>query len=91
VGGGLAIGQQPWLASGVKPFPQDKLIGFYVAGEDRKWVAAEAKIEADSVVVSSLKVPKPMAVRYGWANSPSCNLYNKEGLPASPFRTDNWD
>jgi len=88
-GSGLTIGQQPWCAPGVLPFPKDKLIGFFIAGADKKWVEAEAKIDGDSVVVSSRQVPNPVAVRYGWANSPRCNLYNKEGLPASPFRTDN--
>ena len=82
--------EENYLSQGVLPFPKDKLIGFFVAGEDRKWVGAEAKIEGDSVVVSSAQVAKPVAVRYGWANSPRCNLYNKEGLPASPFRTDDW-
>lgn len=90
VGGGLKPGEQPWRARGVQPFPKDKLIGFFIAGEDRKWVEAEAKIEGDSVLVSSPLVAKPVAVRYGWANSPRCNLYNQEGLPASPFRTDDW-
>jgi len=89
-GTGLVIGQQPWCAPGVKPFPKDKLVGFYLAGENKKWVEAEAKIDGDSVVVSSPQVPKPVAVRYGWANSPRCNLYNREALPASPFRTDDW-
>ena len=89
-GSGLTIGQQPWCAKGVTPFPKDKLIGFFLAGEDRKWVEAEAAIDGGSVVLSSAQVPKPVAVRYGWANSPRCNLYNKEGLPASPFRTDDW-
>ena len=88
-GSGLTIGQQPWCAPGVLPFPKDKLIGFFIAGADKKWVEAEAKIDGDSVVLSSRQVPNPMAVRYGWANSPRCNLYNKAGLPASPFRTDN--
>ena len=90
VGGGLTPGQQPWCARGVQPFPKDKLIGFFIAGDDRKWVEAEAQIEGETVVVSSAQVPRPVAVRYGWANSPRCNLYNKEGLPASPFRTDDW-
>ena len=89
-GTGLVIGQQPWCAPGVKPFPKDKLVGFYLAAENKKWVEAEAKIDGDSVVVSSPQVPKPVAIRYGWANSPRCNLYNREGLPASPFRTDDW-
>ncbi len=66
------------------------LKGFAVAGEDRKFVWADAKIEGDTIVVSSEKVAKPVAVRYAWANNPICNLYNKEGLPASPFRTDDW-
>jgi sialate O-acetylesterase len=74
----------------VAPFPTDKLIGFYVAGEDKNWVEAEASIDGNSIVVSSASVTKPVAVRYGWASSPRCNLYNKEGLPASPFRTDDW-
>ncbi|MEI7948162.1 MAG: sialate O-acetylesterase [bacterium] len=89
-GSGLTIGQSPWYATGVAPFPKDKLIGFFIAGEDKKWVEASARIEGNSVVVSCAQVPKPAAVRYGWANSPRCNLYNKEGLPASPFRTDTW-
>jgi sialate O-acetylesterase len=66
----------------------DKLTGFSIAGEDRKFVWAEAKIEKDTVTVWSPAVPKPVAVRYAWADNPECNLYNKEGLPASPFRTD---
>ena len=90
-GSGLTIGQSPWLAPGVTPIPTDKLIGFFIAGEDRQWKEASAKINGDSVIVSSPAVPKPVAVRYGWANSPRCNLYNKEGLPASPFRTDDWE
>jgi len=66
------------------------LKGFAIAGEDRKFVWADAVIEGNTVVVSSPSVPHPVAVRYGWANNPTCNLYNGEDLPASPFRTDNW-
>ncbi len=66
------------------------LKGFAVAGVDRKFYWAEAEIEADTVLVWSDKVPKPVAVRYAWASNPQCNLYNREGLPASPFRTDDW-
>jgi sialate O-acetylesterase len=66
------------------------LKGFAVAGEDRKFVWAQAKIEGHSVVVWSDAVPRPAAVRYAWADKPECNLYNSEGLPASPFRTDDW-
>jgi sialate O-acetylesterase len=62
---------------------------FALAGADRKWVWAEARIEGDSVVVSSAQVPRPTQVRYAWADNPEGrNLTNKEGLPASPFRTD---
>ncbi|HEY6371288.1 MAG TPA: sialate O-acetylesterase [Candidatus Sulfotelmatobacter sp.] len=60
--------------------------GFEVAGADGKYSAADAKIEGTSVVVSSAAVPTPVSVRYGWAANPNCNLYNKEGLPASPFQ-----
>jgi sialate O-acetylesterase len=64
--------------------------GFYVAGADRKFVPAEARVEKGEVVVWSKAVPAPFAVRYAWADNPSANLYNSEGLPASPFRTDDW-
>jgi len=66
------------------------LIGFSIAGADKTWVAAEAKIDGNTVVVSSPQIVTPLAVRYGWANAPEMNLYNKENLPASPFRTDDW-
>lgn len=68
----------------------DKLTGFEIAGEDRKFVGADAVIEGDTVMTSSPLVTKPAAVRYGWAADPTCNLYNKEDLPAVPFRTDEW-
>jgi sialate O-acetylesterase len=68
----------------------EKLKGFTIAGADRKFFAANAKIDGDSVVVWSRNVAEPVAVRYGWANNPVCNLYNRGGLPASPFRTDDW-
>jgi sialate O-acetylesterase len=58
---------------------------FEVAGADGKFVSATAKIEGETVVASSASVPEPISVRYGWANSPQCNLFNAEGLPASPF------
>ena len=65
---------------------------FQVAGADRKFVDADAKIVGDSVVVSSPQVSAPVAVRYAWDNYPStANLYNAAGLPAAPFRTDDWD
>jgi sialate O-acetylesterase len=65
---------------------------FMVAGADRKFVWAKAAIEGDTVVVSSDQVKAPVAVRYAfWADPKDANLYNREGLPASPFRTDDWD
>jgi sialate O-acetylesterase len=68
----------------------DALKGFLLAGADQQWKPAAARIESDTVVVSSADVKSPVAVRYAWANDPDGNLYNGAGLPASPFRTDNW-
>jgi sialate O-acetylesterase len=68
----------------------EALKGFSIAGADRKFVWADAKIDGNTVVVSSDDVANPVAVRYAWADNPVCNLYNKENLPASPFRTDDW-
>jgi sialate O-acetylesterase len=62
------------------------LKGFLVAGADRRFVPADAAIDGLSVVVSSASVAQPLYVRYAWADNPECNLYNKDGLPASPFR-----
>jgi sialate O-acetylesterase len=61
---------------------------FEVAGADRKFQVAQARIDGDTVVVSSPAVPDPQYVRYGWSDNPPCNLYNKEGLPASPFTSE---
>ena len=69
----------------------DKLVGFYVAGEDKKFYPADATIEGDTVILHSAEVPKPSAARYAWAQNPKCNLFNKADLPAGPFRTDDWD
>jgi sialate O-acetylesterase len=68
------------------PATPGEVTGFEIAGADGKYSPAEAKIEGESVIVSSAAVPTPVSVRYGWAASPNCNLYNKEGLPASPFQ-----
>jgi len=68
----------------------DGLQGFAVAGEDKKFVWAKTKIVGNEVIVWSDQVPQPVAVRYDWANNPVGNLYNAAGLPASPFRTDDW-
>ena len=64
------------------------LKGFTIAGADGHFTSATATIEGDKVIVSNPAVAKPVAVRYGWANTPDVNLFNKEGLPATPFRTD---
>jgi len=64
------------------------LKGFVVAGADKVFHPAEARVVGDTVVVSSTAVPQPVAVRYGWANVPEVNLFNRAGLPATPFRTD---
>lgn len=72
--------------------PADELAGFAICGPDRKFHWAEASITgADEVRVSSEKVTSAVAVRYAWANFPRCNLYNKEGFPAVPFRTDSFE
>ena len=66
------------------------LKGFAVAGADRKFVWAQATIKGDKVVVSAPEVASPVAVRYAWDINPVCNLFNQAGLPAVPFRTDDW-
>ena len=68
----------------------EKLEEFAIAGEDQKWYWADARIEGDTVVVSSASVPNPKEVRYAWQSNPAATLFNGAGLPAGPFRTDNW-
>jgi sialate O-acetylesterase len=65
-----------------------ELKGFTIAGEDKQFVPAQAKIQGSAILVSAEGVAAPKAVRYGWANVPDVNLFNQQGLPASPFRTD---
>lgn len=67
-----------------------KLEGFAIAGDDKKFVWANARIEGSTIVVADNNIPHPVAVRYGWGNNPPTSLYNGANLPASPFRTDNW-
>jgi sialate O-acetylesterase len=98
--GGLVAGRLPLrynvktllgeTAPLIRNSPNGELEGFAICGEDHHWVWADAKIDGDSVLVWSDKVPSPVAVRYGWADNPTCNLYNGAGLPASPFRTDDF-
>ena len=63
------------------------LRGFEIAGRDRKWQPAAARIDGDTVVVASPEIESPAYVRYGWSDNPDVNLYNAAGLPASPFRS----
>jgi sialate O-acetylesterase len=77
------------LGGGLVAKGGESLKWFVIAGADMKFVPAEARIDGDTVVVSSPEVTAPVAMRYAWANFPDgCNLYNAAGLPAAPFRTD---
>ncbi len=78
VGGGLSVKDGP------------NLKGFVISGDDKQFVPAAAHVDGTTVVLSSPQVANPVAVRYAWEDSPICNLYNAEGLPASPFRSDDW-
>jgi sialate O-acetylesterase len=75
-------------AENLKSKPSGQVSGFEISGPDRNFVKANAVIEGEKVVVSSLSVREPLYVRYGWDNSPNCNLFNGSDLPASPFRYD---
>ncbi len=90
-GGGLMAARKEGPRDMSPPKPVDRLQGFAVAGADRTWHWADAVIDGDTVVVSAEAVPEPVAVRYAFSMNPDqANLYNREGLPASPFRTDDW-
>ena len=74
-----------------RPFDVNEPIGFTIAGEDKKFSKADAKILEDGrVQVSSASVPNPVSVRYAWAQNPICNMFADNGLPLTPFRTDDW-
>ena len=89
-GSGLIVGQKNGLDP-VKEVAGGKLKGFAIAGSDRKWFWADAVTDGKTVVLSSPDVPNPVAVRYAFSMNPdTANLYNKEGMPASPFRSDDW-
>jgi sialate O-acetylesterase len=90
VGGGLMVGKKSGLEP-VQEVKDGKLKGFAIADKDKKWAWADAAIDGQDVLVSSNDIQEPVAVRYAFSMNPEgANLYNKEGLPASPFRTDNW-
>jgi sialate O-acetylesterase len=80
------------IGGGMMSAKPGKLDSFAIAGADKKWRWADAEISGNTIIVSSQEVPSTVAVRYAWAMNPSQRnlLYNKEGLPASPFRTDDW-
>ena len=88
---GKAIVRFTSVGSGLRDCNGGNLKGFAIAGEDKKFVWADASIEGDMVVLSSKEVTTPVAVRYAWAMFPETDLINKEGLPATPFRTDDWE
>ncbi len=88
VGGGLITRE---VNADGHQVPADVLKGFSVCGEDKRFHWADAVIQGDQVLVSSPKVAAPVAVRYAWADFPLCNLYNREGFPAVPFRTDQFE
>ena len=78
------------ISDGLVAQDSNELKGFAIAAEDRNFVWAKAEISGDKVIVWSDEIKAPVAVRYAWADNPVCNLYNSNGLPAGPFRTDNW-
>ncbi len=79
------------VGKGLAPAQSEKLQGFEIAGAEKKFAWADAVIDGDSVLVSSAEIPNPAAVRYAWSqNIPWANLFNKDGLPAQAFRTDDW-
>jgi sialate O-acetylesterase len=91
VGDGLMVGKKDGKSTApVAKDPAGTLSGFAIAGADALWKPASAVIDADgkTVTVSANEVASPVAVRYGWTDNPTCNLYNQLGLPATPFRTD---
>jgi len=89
IGGGMTLASPPAVDGKSPPAPME-LTGFGIAGADQNFVWAKAVLDGDTVIVSSDKIEHPVAVRYDWAQNPYGNLYGKQGLPASPFRTDDW-
>jgi sialate O-acetylesterase len=90
-GSGLQLAVSPFVDPVENPaLPTDKPLSFDIAGADKKWYTAQARIDGNDVLVWSDQVPQPVAVRYGWSQNPQINLYNKEGFPAVPFRTEGW-
>jgi len=80
-----------YVYKGLKTKGSSQLKGFAIAGADGKYKWADAAIEGDTVILWNSSIPEPVSVRYGWADNPDINLYNGAGLPAFPFRTDNFN
>ncbi|HQU43825.1 MAG TPA: sialate O-acetylesterase, partial [Pirellulales bacterium] len=79
------------VGPGLRAFDLPEVRGFAIAGDDKKFVWAQAKIvDKDKIEVWSDGVKEPVAVRYAWADNPVCNVYSRNGLPLTPFRTDDW-
>jgi sialate O-acetylesterase len=94
IGTGLVLAVSPFVSTDPvndnPALPTDAPLSFDIAGADKNWVVAQAKIDGNDVIVWNDKVPNPVAVRWGWTQNPQVNLYNKEGFPAVPFRTQDW-
>ncbi len=92
INGNKAVVTLDYFGSNLRPFDVAEAIGFAVCGEDKVWHWAKGKIlPGDRIEVTSDKVEKPIAVRYAWADNPVCNLFSKDGLPVTPFRTDSFE
>jgi sialate O-acetylesterase len=92
IDGNKAVVTLDYFGSSLRPFGVEEAIGFAVCGEDKVWHWAKGKIllPGDKIELTSDQVEKPVAVRYAWADNPVCNLFSKDGLPVTPFRTDDF-
>jgi sialate O-acetylesterase len=92
IAGNKAIVTLDYFGSGLRPFDVTDAVGFAICGEDKVWHWAKGKVlPGDRIEVTSDKVEKPIAVRYAWADNPVCNLFSKDGLPVTPFRSDSFE
>lgn len=92
IAGNKAIVTLDYFGSSLRPFDVTDAVGFAICGEDKVWHWAKGKIlPGDRIEVTSDKVEKPIAVRYAWADNPVCNLFSKDGLPVTPFRSDSFE